>query len=479
MPRQRDLQKPSTRPKWYGECSPVPRKASVKIALFGPYGFGNMGDAALVEAAMQGLRRHLPEVEFRGICRHPPNVEARHGIPAWPIFRNYPVAAREGPPSSNGSLGGRRPVPPRGFAARLRRWIKSVPVLHSYVLFPLAEIVRETRFMVRSYRLLRTLDAVVMPGSGQLHEEWGGPFSYPLALCKWAILARAAGCRLVFLSVGSGTLRSRPGRLFGRIALSLAHYSSFRDVKTQALAATLGVVNGAVVPDLAFGLSWDRRRRTIPDQAPRGNGIVGINPIAYCDPRGWHRKDERVYRNYVEKMAAMGQWLLAEGYRLLFISNELRTDRLVIEDIVKLLQFQGVASTNVLQPATANLQDVLAHIGSCDFVLACRFHGVLFSFLQAKPVITIAFHYKLALLAEEMGQGRYCVDIERFSVEALQGLFQCLSNERLEAIKRTEAALRDYPAMLERQYRTAAQVISRSSRGPRSGRPRQTTPGAS
>ena len=88
----------------------------------------------------------------------------------------------------------------------------------------------------RSYLLLRKVDALVVAGGGQLDDEWGGSWGHPYTLMKWAVLARAAGSSVVFLSVGACRIDSQLTRTFLKAALSSARYRSYRDEESRRLA---------------------------------------------------------------------------------------------------------------------------------------------------------------------------------------------------------------------------------------------------
>ena len=55
--------------------------------------------------------------------------------------------------------------------------------------------------------------------------------------------------------------------------------------------------------------------------------------------------------------------------------------------------------------------DVLSQIASTEFVVATRFHNVLFGYLCGKPVISISFHHKCASLMAMMGMSDYCLEM--------------------------------------------------------------------
>ena len=64
-----------------------------KIALMGPFGFGNLGDGAIQDAAIANIRRICDACDLYGISQNPEDTQRRHGIPAFPINRKPRVGA--------------------------------------------------------------------------------------------------------------------------------------------------------------------------------------------------------------------------------------------------------------------------------------------------------------------------------------------------------------------------------------------------
>src|SRR5437867_6151564 len=117
---------------------------------------------------------------------------------------------------------------------------------------------QELAFLARSYRTLRGTDLVLVAGSGQLNDYWGGPWAFPFTLLKWSLLARASGAKMAFLSLGAGPLQTPLGKFFIKQALRRAHYRSYRDEDSRRCIAALGVPGEhLVVPDLVFSLDLD------------------------------------------------------------------------------------------------------------------------------------------------------------------------------------------------------------------------------
>ena len=188
-------------------------------------------------------------------------------------------------------------------AGLIKKTLKRVPVL-GWFLKSVYACGRELRHALQGYRFLRMQDLVIVSGGGQLNEEWGGPWSHPFSLFKWAVLARIARVPYVIVSVGVGKVRSKTSRLFLRVALRLARYRSYREKNSLGFAGSLlKRGNGdSVVTDLAFSLLPSEVFPSAGIRAiAQGRPTIAISPIIYANPRFWPYQDRSLYARYVNQ----------------------------------------------------------------------------------------------------------------------------------------------------------------------------------
>ena len=243
------------------------------------------------------------------------------------------------------------------------------------------DITREVPFILRSWWRLRRTRLVIVAGSNQLGDWFGGPWGFPYTLLKWCALARIVGARVVFLGVGAGPLDARLSRGFCRQALASAAFVSFRDEGSQALMRACGFRGESVVaPDLAFGLRPTRVTRPYSAGAAR----VVVNVFPYKDPS----YDPAVtlvgapFRKYVAMMAEVAKGLAERGHEVSFACSQ-RADRRVIELVLEQCGVGSLGAASVREPSTvAELRQILAE---ADFVVASRFHGILLGLLGTRP----------------------------------------------------------------------------------------------
>jgi polysaccharide pyruvyl transferase WcaK-like protein len=414
------------------------------IGLLAHMGYGNLGDAAIQDAVIANIQRRLPDVRLVGFSLIPDDTANRHGIPCYPIKWWYPRLGATAPRAGEGTS---RTGSVASAVKRLRlvrAWLK-----------PVADLAREALFWLRSYRRLRRLDVLVISGSGQLGEHWRGPWAHPYTIFKFAVLAKLARTKLYFLNVGAGPLEHPLSRFFIRWAVRLGDYRSFRDQDSQELVRSLGVdVETHVYPDPVYSLDVAAQLAAGRNGSPRP--VVGLNPIGFCDPRLWYRKDEPAYRDYLDKMTAFSAWLLEQGYDLRVFTNELSVDRYAIEDLRARLQAGLSAPEVVLDRVfgrpSETVKDVLQEMAGFDFIVTSKFHGIVFSHILRKPVIALSYHRKMDVAMNALGQGRFCADVGRFEVGWLIEALRALVSHRDGIRSRCGAAVEANAARLSQQF---------------------------
>ena len=402
------------------------------IGLISPSGWGNLGDAAIQDSMILNLRRRIPAARITGITLNPDDTSRRHGVPAFPlggqaragrwIAGEHPTAA--GPVAHPAPDGVRALLKRIPLLVRLVQWGRRV----------IGPAAAEVRHLLQAWRLVRSLDLLVVSGGGQVDDTWGGVFGGPYDLCKWGLLADAAGVPFAVASVGAESLASALSRLLARTGLRAAGYRSYRDAYSKSVIESVGLGwEDPIVPDLAFSLPVTPVPR--PNRTPP---VIGVSPIAYCDPRVWPRKDPAVYHTYLGLLEAVIRKLRESGHEVVLFTSD-GPDRRVVEDLLARLPDAGLRA-----PQTGSLEDLFRALADVDVVLASRLHGVLLSLLAGRPVLALSYHRKVRDHMEAMGLGSSCLPLEGTTpAQVLAGLQSlCRDASRLVPAISREVAVR-------------------------------------
>lgn len=419
----------------------VPRSAT-RVGVWGHFSGRNLGDELVVGLIVDALTRRRPDVEVVAISMAPSDTRGRHGVATYPI---NPGSERSATDAAVSRFSTRTAVR-RPFLARAAWKVVRTTI----------RVAREIPFVVRSYRRLQEIDALVVSGSGQLLDAWMGPWWHPYTTFRWALLARITGTPMIYPSVGAGPIDRRLSRFLIRKSVDWAAYATVREAHSARLLHAIGVQRELPIrPDIGWAWRPNAPPGHRPDQTDAA-AVVGVNPMSHEDPRYWPRGDRKRYEIYVEKVAEVVAHLLRQGNRVVLFSSQPGADVRVAADLEALLEQRGLAHHPLLStvlPEISDTQDVIRIVGGCDYVLAGRFHSVLLPLAMGIPTLGLAYHPKTAELLVAVGRPERCVDIDTFTVDALVAAFDRMkaedgADERQTLFERAEG-LR---ALVEEQF---------------------------
>ena len=424
-------------------------RVDTKIGLLHHVGGGNLGDDATLEAVAGNIKRRWPNAEIVAFSMNPDDTETRHGIKSRPVRRK------------GWSIGHKPAGTEATFKARVKALTRKYrPVFYllkatgAVVRLP-SEAFRELSFLVSSRHNIKFLDLLIISGGGQLTER-DGPWGFPYTIFKWVVLARTAGVRCVFLNLGAGPLAHPLSKFFVRWALRTSDYVSLRDDKSRALVYEIGFSGESrVCPDSVYGLEAATTNGIPLERHSRP--IVGFAPMPYPDPdpRGYQaEKNQIVYDVFIGKLASFASWLVSRSYTLTLFGTDIGVDPGAIKDLQRtLLSYHGISSPQYdVNHSVRSVHDLLATMSGMDYVVTCRFHGVVFAHLLNKPVLAIAHHRKVIDLMTDLELPNYCVDIRDFDVSLLADRFASMVINAEEIKSRMGASLMRNRQLLRSQF---------------------------
>lgn len=411
----------------------------MKIGLMGPFGFGNLGDAATQDAILQHLRKRVPHAELVGYSLNPEDTASRHGIESHAISRQSwkddelkPIAKRI---TAFAAWLGARPIPG---ARTLQRWLSRLPIEHA--------LIADAR------RNLQGVSMLVLSGGGQVEDYWGGggPWSYPYTLLKWCLLAKLGGAKIAMVSVGAGPIRYGLSKFFLRRALALTDYRSFRDEFSQRLARSIGVASdNGVFPDLAFSLDLPA---TKSERDATSGRRIAVGPIGFMRPDYWPDEDAAQYEVYAQKIVAFVRYLIDRGDTVVFVPGEASFDQDIIGDIIERLDADEYTAKRLLRPRIETVTELVDALASVDTVVASRFHNLVLAHMLGKPTIALSYQEKIDSLMKAAELDAYCSRVSLFDVATLKRQLASIEAEGPEIRERLLRQCATYRSELDRQY---------------------------
>lgn len=382
-----------------------------KIAFWGNFGTGNLGNECTLQVAVANTRERFPQAKLVCICSGPEDASRIHDLECFSV---QPLVARPGFKNA---------VPP---AQRLlQRLLFAVP--------------NELRRCREAFSVLEGVDTLVVPGTQVISKHHSQKnFDWTYFILKWAVIAKLRGSSLIFLNVGVGPVLGRIARFCAKAALSLADYRAYRDHASKECTLGLGVRAGpdVVYPDIVFGLPESVTGRRIGCHDDENAIALGV-----FDHRGQYSESvpadsALLYQNYLERTAELVVRLTEDGRTVRMIIGDLSYDPPVVKDVTSILrQKESVAWRERLEiPPIRCVGDLISHIRGSRVVISPRFHNIVLALLCNKPVIAIAYQIKFVELMEDLGLQDYVVPIDDIHPARVLRQLRCIE-ESYEDIK--------------------------------------------
>lgn len=421
------------------------------VAVLGHYGNRNLGDEAIVAATLAGLRRGLPSASLFAVSLDPADTAHRHGVAAFPLRRNARSEAVwrvPSAPSTDGPETKRQPagaeVPRAGHPSAIVRSVRYASRPLRWGGRGVRDLWRELRFLTRVAAFLRRLDLVVIAGSNQFLDNFGGARGFPYTLLAWTVLARLVRTPVTVTSVGAGPLTGRSSRLMIRAVVRMATRVSYRDAPSRALIeGEGGLPCGDVRPDLAFAL-----RQAI---APRSDGVarVGVNVMPVYDARYWPDDRPERYGRYVDAMAEVVAGLLERDLEVFLYATQ-PSDARVIEDVQRALG--GSRRPGVVAETPSTVDELMTVIGRADMLVTTRFHGAVLALVGGRPVVAVCYHRKTADVMADAGLERYALALDGLRGDEVLARVDELRRKIPAVYAQIDAVISNRVHLLEQQF---------------------------
>ncbi len=421
-----------------------------KIGLLHQVGGGNHGDEACLDAVMHSIKSRWPDANIFGFTTNPLDTQTRHGIPSYPIrqqtwnfgnsLTNSGVSFKEKTKTA---------VRKYRFVFQLLQAINAVVIRVPRAFF------RELAFLAKSFRIIRSLDLLIITAGGQLVESSCGSWNYPYTVLKWVFLARLAHVRSLVLNASAAPQIRPLSKYLVRGALSLADYVAFRDQESRALVHDFGFNGRAhVFPDSTYSIDV-----LAPDAElvrPSGS-IVGLAPMAYGAPCSSGEHERAVYDGFMRKLDAFGSWLVRNHHCLTLFCSDIAADPPMIEELERTLRTHADTTEANLIGSVCRVHqwtstELLSNMSKMNYVVTGRFYGVVFAHMLNIPVLAIAHHPKVSTLMSDLGLSKYCVDIRKCDANTLAEAFTSLVNDRDEIKTRMAERLACYKRQSSIQF---------------------------
>jgi len=393
-----------------------------KIALFGTFGTGNLGNECTLQAMLFNIRRRVPNAQVSCICRNPKETASTYGIHALAI----------------------RKMPLQRINNRAWRLLKKIFLAIPVDLYRWFSVIKQ----------LKGTHMLIMTGTGMLSDYGIGPLGLHYDILRWCVAAKLRQCKVLFVSVGAGPICRPLSRFLVKAALRLADYRSYRDSFSKEYLKSIGfdADDDAVYPDLAFSLP----EGVFPDVQDNGDKCapVGVGLITHYVQRSLSDNPEKLYREYTTKMASFIRWLLEHNHSVRWLIGDVVYDSRVRKDVRTVLEQSGLAyeKSDIIDEPAESFEELLSHLAGTKVVVASRFHNLLLALMLGKPALAISFHEKDDSLMTAVGLQEFRQDIANLDVSRLKEQFVRLEDDADRLRQEIRLRTKGYRTELDKQY---------------------------
>jgi colanic acid/amylovoran biosynthesis protein len=393
-----------------------------KILVLNVHSSMNVGDAALLQSAIQQLAVNFPDATLTLSMNNPESyLGAERVLPsifAWV----HPICAQAGAGWKIARLicllpASLLPVLCQRWTGRPRYWLTPVGL----------------RAMVDAYL---TADLVVSAPGGYLYSS---AHSISLLIIIYSLaLALLAGKPVYLLPQSIGPIQHRwEGHLL-RWLLQRVRIVMVREPVSLQLLQACKLRNARIwlLPDMAFSLpaadANDGKAWLCAHGIDSGDGRprLGMTMI------NWGAQDQGFDRQaaYEQACAAAARWFVEHtGGRVFFFPQVWgptpdQDDRIPARRVAK--QLSDLTEAILLVEKPLSIEQLKAVYGQMDVFIGTRMHSNIFTIGEAVPVIAIGYQHKTRGIAEMAGLNKWVMDIQQVDEKSLVRQLEALWSNR-------------------------------------------------
>ena len=370
---------------------------TARVVLLGEAGIANVGNDASVAQVIRLLEERDPGVEVTLVGREPGTARAALGRPA--------LSSRA-------------------------RWTYRGP-LHASV--P-AQGLRACLDLAHLVRVVRRVDAVVVPGTGALEVGRGGPpGGQILSLLLTGAACRLTGTPFVWVAVGGSRYSRRSSRAMVRAAAATATVRSYRDPVTLEAVRACGTdtSHDVLMDDIVTA------RTDVPRAAAGGGSgggsdaardVVVVSVLDVPSATGEAHATAAERQRYHDEMVRVVGSLLDRGTPVRVVVSDaadVPVARRVVDDVA------GDPSRQAVEVrAPRDFDELSDDVADARAVVGSRFHVLVAAALRRVPFVTVEHADKVRVLSDDAGVGSYRVDVHAFRADELLEALDALLDKR-------------------------------------------------
>jgi len=381
-------------------------KKSIKVFLTGGWGYGNIGDDAIMMATLNSLHERIPHVEVIVTSFDPVETRFHHSVDSLYSF-HYFLDIRH----LYGKLN----------ALRFMAWliIRGIGIRASWIL--------GSQF-AKLINALEESDTLLMAGGGYFNDRWRGSFISRLAEI-WA--GKATGKKVMIYGQTVGPFASKLAAWILPSSLRNVDHIGYRDVQSERVLKKFGypMDRATLTADEANLLPLNQRN--VPNQTTQKSPRVGVmiqkfRPYESADGTEAFGEVKTVDEYVKRVVAALVSLHRKTSAEFVFLPST-TWDTGFCGDVKK--QVDSILGRTFEMISGEPIAKYVEQCRNVDVMLSTNMHPVILASAAGVPCIAISYFYKVDDFMDSVGLGNAVVRIDAVTEEGLvNAVLDALSN---------------------------------------------------
>ncbi len=317
----------------------------MKAGIIGFYGFGNIGDDALLQSTTAMLLNLGVEPYF-----------ATFGSKSWKEKLDFPGIAVEIPIKAKGLLG-------------------------------------STQELLMLLKHITNVDFLVVGGGALIHDN---TLINPLLFSALSIINRLMNKRGVILGIGASPMKRKTSAIFFKTLKFFDGIAARSSGEAKVIADFYPKV--LIASDLVFNMPFREGKRAKPEEP-----TLAINISSHFTKEEYYRSPswETLEYRAVKILKALKGFLDDFQIKILpSVQEDWDFAKLLYRRLSEMAGKRGRVTLSLPETPREYLQE----LASASAVLSMRYHGILFSFLLKLPVFPLIYDFKTSSLLKDLSK---------------------------------------------------------------------------
>ncbi len=369
---------------------------SPRILILNNYSSANRGDAAILDGLITTINQSLDNPKITVLSSFPKILRKYHPYTSFESLINSDKVTQNN----------------FYFYLLLMVYLTIWAVLNRYLKIQLPNFSKSQQL-----KLYKNSDLIISVGGGYINDNYKPGVVTRLFEFYFAKLL---GKRVVLWGHSIGPFKGFNYRIFTNWVLNKVDIIATRDQRSNLELNKLGVKKPKILQtfDSAFALNTKRwKQGSLQRFAPSGR-FISIS-VRYWP---FHKNKYAVHRNYIMEMIKLCDWLIAEGFQLVFVSTTPLEHHIGDTGVAKeiICGLKDSSKAIVVDEIGYTYKDLINFYSKAFLNIGTRMHSTILASLAGTPSLAISYEFKSKGLFSVLELSEFVVEQQGFSYEELK-----------------------------------------------------------